>query len=235
MWYILFWQINKYIHQTLSTQGAHIKFMWIPGHSGIHGNMQADKYAKYALAFNSITHIQTEYQSIKSSLRQRTVALWKHQWTDTTQTTQLRRIKPEIREWSSCNRNNRQEEKVLARMRLGQHTLHPQLYIHKQCSTNLCALSNSNHHATYHNWLPYIQQRKTTANWLLQQRRYSIRSTYDPRRRRTWFTWCIIFLPQKHQPILKTLNRYWITKWHNKISSYIHYIRHEMVDNGRNA
>ena len=140
------------IHQTLSTQGAHIKFMWIPGHSGIHGNMQADKYAKYALAFNSITHIQTEYQSIKSSLRRRTVALRKHQWTDTTQTLQLRRIKPEIREWSSCNRNNRQEEKVLARMRLG-HTLytHSYTYIHKQCSTNLCALSNSNHHATYHN------------------------------------------------------------------------------------
>ena len=99
---------------------------------------QINTYAKYALAFNSITHIQTEYQSIKSSLRQRTVALWKHQWTDTTQTTQLRRIKPELREWSSCNRNNRQEEKVLARMRLG-HTLYTHSYIYTNSARPTCA------------------------------------------------------------------------------------------------
>ena len=126
------------IHETLSTQGVQIKFVWIPGHSGIHGNIQADKYAKDALALDDITNIQIEYQSIKTLLRQKTLALWKKQWTDTNPATQLRRIKADITDWQSSNRSNRQEEKVLARMRLG-HTILTHSYIYTKNIRPTCA------------------------------------------------------------------------------------------------
>ena len=83
------------IHQELSNTGVQIQFIWIPGHSGIYGNIQADKFAKEALALN-ITDIPTEYTSIKASLRNSTLKKWQQHWRDVTTATQLRRIKPKI-------------------------------------------------------------------------------------------------------------------------------------------
>ena len=125
------------LHQTLSTNGVQIKFIWIPGHSGIHGNVQADKYARNALALTHITNIPIEYQSIKTILRQKTLRLWRKQWLEVTRATQLRRIKKDITEWQSSNRSNREEEKVLARLRLG-HTWYTHSYIYKQDAQPTC-------------------------------------------------------------------------------------------------
>ena len=125
------------IHQELSNTGVQIQFIWIPGHSGIYGNIQADKFAKEALALNNITDIPTEYTSIKASLRNSTLKKWQQHWRDVTTATQLRRIKPKIEVWPSSNRSNRREEKVLARLRLG-HTLYTHGHIYSRNDHPMC-------------------------------------------------------------------------------------------------
>ena len=110
------------LHHELAIEGLEIHFLWIPGHCGIYGNIQADKYAKDALRLENITEIPIAYSSIKTSLRQAVVKTWQKQWSNTNHATQLRRIKPTIQMWSSANRPNRTEERVLCRLRLG-HTM----------------------------------------------------------------------------------------------------------------
>ena len=125
------------LHQELDNNGAHIPFTLIPGHSNIFGNMQADRLAKEALCLNRITDIPIDYQSIKSCIRQAITKYWQIQWTNTARATQLRRIKPLVEKWSSANRDVRQEEKVLARLRLG-HTLYTHGYIYSRDARPIC-------------------------------------------------------------------------------------------------
>ena len=125
------------LHNQLANNDTQIRFVWIPSHSGIHGNEQADRLAKEALLVNNITHIPIEYQSIKASIRHATLKSWQIQWTNTTRATQLRRIKPKTEVWISANRENRQEEKVLARLRLG-HTIFTHSYIYYQEARPTC-------------------------------------------------------------------------------------------------
>ena len=125
------------IHHELSNTGTEIQFVWIPGHSGIYGNIQADKFAKEALALENITDIPVEFTSIKASLRQSTLTKWQQQWRNTTTATQLRCIKPKIELWSSSNRSNRREEKALARLRLG-HTLYTHGHIYSGNDRPMC-------------------------------------------------------------------------------------------------
>ena len=71
------------LHNQLANNDTQIRFVWIPSHSGIHGNEQADRLAKEALLVNNITHIPIEYQSIKASIRHATLKSWQIQWTNT--------------------------------------------------------------------------------------------------------------------------------------------------------
>ena len=125
------------IHQDLTNAGRHIKFLWIPGHCGIQGNEQADKFAKEALNLNNITDTETEYQSIKTTLRHSVLKHWQTLWADIPRATQLRRIKTRVEVWSTSNRNNRREEKVLARLRLG-HTAFTHGFIYSGEARPIC-------------------------------------------------------------------------------------------------
>ena len=126
------------LHNRLTNNDVEIHFIWIPGHSGIQGNERADRLAKEALQKNNITQIPVEYQSIKAAIRHAIMKGWQTQWTNTTQATQLRRIKPKTEIWTSANRENRREEKVLARLRLG-HTAYTHAYIYTQDPRPTCA------------------------------------------------------------------------------------------------
>lgn len=110
------------LHQKLSDLGVKVQFIWIPGHSGVAGNEEADTMAKRALTLDLVTDLPTEITSIKSAIRQHILRHWQDQWQNNTSQTQMKEIKPEIQHWSSSFRQNRKEEKVLAKMRIG-HTL----------------------------------------------------------------------------------------------------------------
>ena len=109
------------LHQKLVTDGTQITFLWIPGHSGIRGNEQADHHAKRALLLTHISDIPFDSTSIRTSVRSHCHALWQRTWNDVGAQSHLHPIKPVIGSWSSSNRPARQEEIVLSRLRIG-HT-----------------------------------------------------------------------------------------------------------------
>ena len=129
------------IHQELSNGDTQIVFLWVPGHSDIYGNERADRFAKEALSIPNITHLPVEYPSLKTSIRQAMTKHWQEQWTDLSQATQLRRIKPLVELWSSSTRNSRREEKVLARIRIG-HTAYTHSYIYAKDPRPMCRSCN---------------------------------------------------------------------------------------------
>ena len=133
------------IHQELHDSGTDIRFLWVPGHTGILGNESADREAKAALALPEITVIPINYHSIKSSLRQCSTLFWQGQWRNDPSRTQLHEIKPNIGHWASSYRTSRKEEKALARMRLGHtHLTHSYIYSKTRrpvCNTCHCTLT----------------------------------------------------------------------------------------------
>ena len=129
------------IHQELANGGTQIRFVWVPAHIGIPGNETADKFAKEALSITNITKLPIEYQSIKANIRRAVTTIWQTQWTNVSHATQLRRIKPRVEIWSSAARQSRQEEKILARLRLG-HTVYTHSYIYSKDPRPMCTLCN---------------------------------------------------------------------------------------------
>ena len=125
----------------LTNNGTSIHFLWIPGHKGIHGNTQADRYAKEALAMPHITQIPISYETTKSHLRQLVMQNWQYQWTLIGPHTQLRQIKPNIEFWETAKRSSRYEERILARLRLG-HTYYTHKYIFSRDDRPFCNSCN---------------------------------------------------------------------------------------------
>ena len=125
------------IHQTLIDNETQVKFLWVPGHTGITGNETADRKAKEALSLPNITNIPTNFHSIKSKIRQQSRTFWQRQWTDDPNRTSLHEIKPELGIWSSSSRGSRLEEKILAKLRIG-HTYLTHSHIFSQSERPIC-------------------------------------------------------------------------------------------------
>ena len=125
----------------MASNGRLVHFLWIPGHNGIYGNIQADKYAKEALTLTQVTNLPIDYKTIKTSLRQNIMKTWQAFWTSVPQNTQLRRIKPHVEVWPSATRGSRREEKILARLRLG-HTFYTHRFIFTRTDRPVCTFCN---------------------------------------------------------------------------------------------
>ena len=154
--HLIFQLIN--LHQKLIENGAQIKFLWVPGHSGITGNERADESAKRALNLPNITPIPTNHHSIRSAIRHSANIYWERNWQNHEKRTHLHDIKLKTNNWSSSSRKNRLEEKALARLRLGHTYLtHSFIFHHgdrpqcELCDTRLTVthlLLHCRHHVT---------------------------------------------------------------------------------------
>ena len=107
--------------------GIRCTVVWIPGHSGIAGNVLADYWAKKAHLKERTTPVKMSYREhiprVKECISKRFAKEWEEY-----RPTQLKHIKPLTDHWKSCHRKNRTEEVILCRLRLG-HTVLTHSYI----------------------------------------------------------------------------------------------------------
>ena len=98
---------------------------WIPSHVGINGNEIADQEAKEALGKEEPVHLKIPYSDFIPVARSYIRRKWQQEW-ERTKDDRLGEIMPEIRPFY-LNTNNRREEIVIHRLRIG-HTRLTQSY-----------------------------------------------------------------------------------------------------------
>lgn len=96
-----------------------IVFMWCPSHSGIRGNERADLLAKEAL-HHSVCDFRIPFRDFYQNVKRFCRDQWQSEW-EQTAPNKLLEIHPRITRWAGSQRENRREEVVLARARIG-HT-----------------------------------------------------------------------------------------------------------------
>lgn len=96
-----------------------VQYIWVPGHVGIKGNEMADKAAKEALFLPGRGKVLLTSSELARPLKENIQKEWQDMWDKTL--SKLKTIKTDIRPWNSSSRDNRREEVVLARIRIG-HT-----------------------------------------------------------------------------------------------------------------
>ena len=111
------------IMEKLETTTKTIKLEYVPSHKEIPGNDRADKMANLAQNLNEITQIPLEYNDFKAKIRKHLNKTWQEQWDQVNYfpytPSHLYPIKPVIKDWPSINKNTREQEIILARLRLG--------------------------------------------------------------------------------------------------------------------
>jgi hypothetical protein len=102
---------------SLTIAGFDIKFCWIPGHAGIKGNEQADQEAKRALNAG-LEPCPIPYTVVRPSICKYIREKWQHEWDDCPNN-KLHEIVPTVDESPRHSVNNRRDQVVLARCRIG--------------------------------------------------------------------------------------------------------------------
>ena len=97
--------------------GKHIILCWIPSHSGIKGNENADIAAKSALLLPP-SNFKLPYTDFKPIINKYLFNKWQSVW-DTAVDNKPHSIKPSISDWRPAYRMDRKEEVVLTRLRIG--------------------------------------------------------------------------------------------------------------------
>ena len=115
-------------------QEKDIIFLWIPGHSDIPGNNEADRLAKSGLDLESITQIKLTPEEAIQPLRKAIADHFQADWNLNTKGRHLYSIKPKVQEWSSSFGSSRKHEVALARLRMG-HTYLTHSYLFERDKT----------------------------------------------------------------------------------------------------
>ena len=124
------------LHYQVSESGLACTLVWIPGHSGIAGNVRADYWAGKAHDNPEVTRVAVGHQEYVPAVRRCARSHFALLWQDF-RLTHLKAIKPAIGPWMSSRRDSRREEVVLCRLRLG-HTLLTHSYILDRATPPYC-------------------------------------------------------------------------------------------------
>ncbi|KAL4142826.1 hypothetical protein QTP88_005223 [Uroleucon formosanum] len=93
----------------LNHNNQYVMLLWIPSHTGIHGNETADIYAKRAITSPEASLVQIcSLGDIKGVIQSLTLQQWQHRWTSSH--TKLNEIKPSINPWPTHTSKRRHEE-----------------------------------------------------------------------------------------------------------------------------
>lgn len=105
----------------ITSKNVKLEICWIPGHVGIKGNELADEAAKLAVTKATVDDKRMTHSDLKLHFKSTLARGFQKLWDNETNN-KLKTIKPTVEPWDSSRRNNRREEVILTRLRIG-HTL----------------------------------------------------------------------------------------------------------------
>ncbi|KAL2083780.1 hypothetical protein ACEWY4_021553 [Coilia grayii] len=112
---------------TLIKAGFKVSFLWVPAHIGVMGNEMADKYAKIAAGKDNIdTDIKHSKAEVKSIIKAKISGKWQQLWERGPTGRHLFSIQPQVSKVVGVV-GTRQQEVVLARLRMGHSKLNSTL------------------------------------------------------------------------------------------------------------
>ncbi|KAI5753900.1 hypothetical protein M8J77_004220 [Diaphorina citri] len=94
-----------------------VKFLWIPSHLGIAGNVQVDELAKNSQNAPLLSMMTSE--DLKSAIKKKLLSEWHLHWKNNVINNKLRRIKEDTLLWKSSFDKDRRKEIVICRLRIG--------------------------------------------------------------------------------------------------------------------
>ncbi|KAI5728727.1 hypothetical protein M8J77_020278 [Diaphorina citri] len=117
------------------TRGTDVVFLWCPSHCGIDGNEAVDSAANHHTHPRHVNLCSTDDLKpwIKAIVKKDIVDMWN----SIPPSNKLKRIKPTVDSWTSSFRNNRYEEVVLTRLRIG-HTRVTHNHLFKKLPPPIC-------------------------------------------------------------------------------------------------
>lgn len=110
----------------INSRGYRIRFLWIPSHIGIKENEMVDKAAK--TSHNSVIEPLCTYEDFRNKIKRDIKQSWLNNWKNQPLSNKLRRIKDDVFPWNSSHWQNRKNEIVICRLRIG-HTLATHKYL----------------------------------------------------------------------------------------------------------
>ena len=127
--------------ETIESSGAAVEFCWSPGHVGIAGNEEADRKAKNAVTNGEEIQMPITINEFSSLIKLKQQQRWQNQWTNTE--SKLKRFKPTIGPIKIFPTENRKEEVIIRRARLG-HSKLTHEFIVKGEDRPICTSCNMN-------------------------------------------------------------------------------------------
>ena len=121
--------IRQIIHilSYLREVDSHIEFCWIPGHCGIKGNEKADKIAKDHIP-HKIYEVKSPYSDFKPRISQYVNSLFQAKW-DVCVGNKLHEINESFLPYLKMYSDNRKEDIILTRLRIGHSRLTHKHYL----------------------------------------------------------------------------------------------------------
>ncbi|XP_070506828.1 uncharacterized protein [Chironomus tepperi] len=113
--------------------------MWIPSHTGIKGNEEADINAKEATKQRPYTKYKILLEDVIKHIKEHVTKEWQDEWDQEIRNgNKLGNIKKTTNKWTEINTYNRKDQTVLTRLRIG-HTNLTHIHLIEKTSPPICS------------------------------------------------------------------------------------------------